>query len=49
VNGEVKGRDTVTGLPKTLTITTNELVKAIQYELEIIYQSDQDGVGKYSA
>jgi rod shape-determining protein MreB len=39
VGGEVKGRDIVTGLPKTLTITTNELVKAIQYELEIIIKA----------
>ncbi|MEO5646201.1 MAG: rod shape-determining protein [Candidatus Paceibacterota bacterium] len=39
VSGEVKGRDIVTGLPKTLTITTNELVKAIQYELEIIIKA----------
>jgi rod shape-determining protein MreB len=39
VTGEVKGRDIVTGLPKTLSITTNELVKAIQYELEIIIKA----------
>lgn len=39
VTGEVKGRDVVTGLPKTLTITTNELVKAIDYELKQVVKS----------
>lgn len=35
----VKGRDVVTGLPKTLTVTTNELVKAIDYELKEIVKA----------
>lgn len=39
VSSEVKGRDVVTGLPKTLTITTNELVKAIDYELKEIVKA----------
>jgi rod shape-determining protein MreB and related proteins len=39
VNGEVKGRDMVTGLPKTLELTTNELVKAIDYELKLIVKA----------
>lgn len=34
IEGVVKGRDIATGLPKTLTVTTNELVKAIEYELK---------------
>jgi rod shape-determining protein MreB and related proteins len=39
VEGKVKGRDMVTGLPKTLTVTTNELVKAIDYELKLIVKA----------
>lgn len=39
VSGEVRGRDTVRGLPVTLTITTNELVKAIDYELGLIIKA----------
>lgn len=39
VSSEVKGRDVITGLPKTLTITTNELVKAIDYELKEIVKA----------
>lgn len=39
VSGEVKGRDIVTGLPKTLKITTNELVKAIDYELKLVVKA----------
>ncbi|HWC57616.1 MAG TPA: rod shape-determining protein [Candidatus Paceibacterota bacterium] len=39
VSGEVKGRDAVTGLPTTLTISTNELVKAIDYELKLIIKA----------
>lgn len=30
---EVKGRDTLSGLPKTITISTNEVVQAIEEEL----------------
>ncbi|MBP6904444.1 MAG: rod shape-determining protein [Candidatus Pacebacteria bacterium] len=37
--GSVKGRDTVAGLPVTLSITTNELVKAIDYELKLIIKA----------
>jgi rod shape-determining protein MreB len=39
VVGDVKGRDSVSGLPITLTITTNELVKAIDYELKLIIKA----------
>ncbi|HEY0980123.1 MAG TPA: rod shape-determining protein [Candidatus Paceibacterota bacterium] len=39
VTGEVKGRDVATGLPKTLPITTNELVKAIDYELKEVVKA----------
>ncbi len=39
VSGEIKGRDIVSGLPKTVTITTNELVKAIDYELKQIVRA----------
>lgn len=39
ISGEVKGRDAVTGLPKTLTLTTNELVKAVDYELKQIVKA----------
>lgn len=39
VTGEVKGRDIATGLPKTLPITTNELVKAIDYELKEVVKA----------
>lgn len=31
---EVKGRDNITGLPKTITVTTNEVVQAITEELK---------------
>ncbi len=31
---EIKGRDNITGLPKTVTISTNEVVEAIQEELK---------------
>jgi len=37
--GDVKGRDSVTGLPSTLKISTNELVKAIDYELKLIIKA----------
>lgn len=39
VTGEVKGRDIVTGLPRTLELTTNELVKAIDDELKLIVKA----------
>ncbi len=39
VAGQVKGRDSVTGLPVTIPITTNELVKAIDYELKLIIKA----------
>ena len=39
VKGTVKGRDIVTGLPKTLELTTNELVKAIDEELKLIVKA----------
>ena len=39
VVGSVKGRDSVTGLPKTLEVTANELSKAIDYELKQIIKA----------
>lgn len=39
VTGSVKGRDSVTGMPVTITISTNELVKAIDYELKTIIKA----------
>jgi rod shape-determining protein MreB and related proteins len=33
---EVRGRDQVSGLPKTITITTNEVTQALQEPLEVI-------------
>lgn len=37
--GDVKGRDSVSGLPTTIKISTNELVKAIDYELKLIIKA----------
>lgn len=42
VSGEVKGRDVVSGLPKTITVTTNELVKAIDQELKQMVRAIKD-------
>lgn len=42
ISGEVKGRDVVTGLPKTITVTTNELSRAIDYELKQIVRAIKD-------
>lgn len=39
MKGEVKGRDVVSGLPITLTISTNELTKAMDYELKLIIKA----------
>jgi rod shape-determining protein MreB and related proteins len=39
VAGTVKGRDMVTGLPKTIKLSTNELVRAIDYELKLIVKA----------
>lgn len=39
VEGTVKGRDIVSGLPKTLTLSTNELTKAIEQELKQIVRA----------
>lgn len=39
VEGEIKGRDSVSGLPTTLKLTTNELVKAMDYELKLIIKA----------
>ncbi len=36
---EIKGRDMITGLPKTVTISTNEVVEAIQEELRDIVKA----------
>jgi rod shape-determining protein MreB len=39
---EVKGRNTVSGLPETVTLTTNDLLKAIDYELKEIIKAIKD-------
>lgn len=36
---EIKGRDNITGLPKTVTISTNQVVEAIQDELKEIVKA----------
>lgn len=36
---EIKGRDNITGLPKTVTISTNDVVDAIQEELKEIVRA----------
>lgn len=36
---EIKGRDMISGLPKTVTISTNEIVTAIQEELKEIVKA----------
>jgi rod shape-determining protein MreB len=36
---EIKGRDNISGLPKTVTITTNEVVEAIQEQLHDIVKA----------
>lgn len=38
----IKGRDVVTGLPKTITLSVNELVKAIDTELKQIVRAIKD-------
>ena len=42
IKSDVKGRDVVTGLPKTINIGTNELVKAIDQELKQIVRAIKD-------
>ncbi len=38
----IKGRDYITGLPRTVTITTNEMVKAVERELRLIIKAIKD-------
>ncbi len=38
----IKGRDYITGLPRTVQITTNEMVKAIEKELRLIVKAIKD-------
>lgn len=38
----IKGRDYITGLPRTVQITTNEMVKAIEKELRVIVKAIKD-------
>lgn len=38
----IKGRDYVTGLPRAVTVATNEIVKAIDDELKIMIQAIKD-------
>lgn len=38
----IKGRDYVTGLPRSVTITTNEMVKAVERELRLIIKAIKD-------
>ncbi len=42
VTGEIKGRDIISGLPKTISVSTNELVKAIDQELKQIVRAIKD-------
>ncbi|MEK7227962.1 MAG: rod shape-determining protein [Patescibacteria group bacterium] len=42
IKADVKGRDIVTGLPKTINIGTNELVKAIDQELKQMVRAIKD-------
>jgi len=39
---EIKGRNTVTGLPQTITLGTNGIFKAIEYELKEIIKAIKD-------
>jgi len=43
---EVRGRDTVTGLPRTITVTSDDMTNAIQTELEGIIQAVKDVLHK---
>jgi rod shape-determining protein MreB len=36
---EVRGRDVITGLPRSITVTSNDVTEAIQNELEAIINS----------
>ena len=42
ISVKVKGRDTVTGLPKTIELHTNEIVKAIDKELKQMVKAIKD-------
>ncbi|MDD2807743.1 MAG: rod shape-determining protein [Patescibacteria group bacterium] len=43
---EVRGRDIITGLPKTITVTSDDITDAIQVELEGIVQAVKDVLHK---
>ena len=43
---EVRGRDVVTGLPRTITVTSDDITDAIQAELEGIIQAVKDVLHK---
>jgi len=43
---EVRGRDAVTGLPRTITVTSDDITDAIQSELEGIVQAVKDVLHK---
>lgn len=43
---EVRGRDVVTGLPRTITVTSDDVTDAIQVELEGIIQAVKDVLHK---
>jgi len=43
---EVRGRDVVTGLPKTITVSSDDITDAIQVELEGIIQAVKDVLHK---
>lgn len=43
---EIRGRDVVTGLPKTITVTSDDITDAIQTELEGILQAVKDVLHK---
>ncbi len=43
---EVKGRDQVTGLPRTITLTSSEVAEAIQEPLDVIVESVRETLEK---
>lgn len=43
---EVRGRDMISGMPKTITITTNDVVDAVQHELEGIIEAVKEVLHK---
>lgn len=38
---EVRGRDMITGLPRTITVSSNDVTEALQHELEVIVNASK--------